>query len=64
MTRTRLRITVTGGSLRDRLRLRLAVLRLRIAFRDLTDDQIAVFLDGFVSRAQEDGLDVQWRWTR
>lgn len=63
MTRTQLRITVTGGSLRDRLRLRLAALRLRIAFRDLTDDQIAVFLDGLAFRAQELGLDVR-RWTR
>lgn len=63
MTRTRLSITVTGGSLRDRLRFRLAALRLRIAFRDLTDDQLAVFLDGLAFRAQEYGMDVR-RWTR
>lgn len=63
MTRIRLRITMTGGSLWDRLRLRLAALRLRIVFRDLTDDQLAVFLDGLVSQAQENGMRVR-RWTR
>lgn len=63
MTRTRLRITVTGGPLRDRLRLRLAVLRLRITLRGLTDRQADILFDRLVTEAEELGLDVR-RWTR
>lgn len=60
MARVRVITSVTGGTLPQRLRIRWAALRLRLAARNLTEYEVTVLFNCLIAEAKSRGLDVHF----